>query len=94
MSCPYNEQTESSKATDDSDLRVISSIPKVPKPGSETSSNWKYPSNKMFYEAMKRKGTSSLIDDPRQLDIIVTIHNVINEQCWAKILEWEQFMGQ
>lgn len=50
------------------------------------SGNWVYPSEKMFFEAMKRKG-----HDPRSTDMqtVVPIHNAVNERAWAEIKEWE-----
>ena len=60
--------------------------------------NWVYPSPKMFWEAMNRKGTlpAHLKDTnseatKEELDWIVTIHNVVNEQCWQEVCKWEQF---
>jgi len=49
--------------------------------------NWTYPSPKMFYEAIKRKGWQ-----PPEQDIenVVKIHNVVNERCWQEILKWEK----
>ena len=40
----------------------------------------------MFFNAMKRKSW-----DPKEKDmrVVVPIHNVVNEQAWKKILEWE-----
>lgn len=59
---------------------------------------WVYPSPKMFWEAMNRKGTlPTHLSDPsspktqEELDWIVTIHNVVNEQCWQEICKWERF---
>ena len=61
-------------------------------------SMWVYPSPKMFWEAMNRKGTlPAHLTDPsspktqEELDWIVTIHNVVNEQCWQEICKWERF---
>ncbi|CAJ2511328.1 Uu.00g069530.m01.CDS01 [Anthostomella pinea] len=50
------------------------------------SGNWIYPSEKMFFEAMKRKG-----HDPRTADMrtVVPIHNAVNERAWAEIKAWE-----
>jgi len=60
--------------------------------------NWLYPSPKMFWEAMNRKGTLpphlSNPESPKtqeELEWIVTIHNVVNEQCWQEICKWERF---
>ncbi|KAI1506672.1 cytochrome c and c1 heme-lyase [Biscogniauxia marginata] len=50
------------------------------------SGNWIYPSEKMFFEAMRRKG-----HDPRTADMrtVVPIHNAVNERAWAEIKAWE-----
>lgn len=60
--------------------------------------NWVYPSPKMFWEAMNRKGTlPAHLKDPNseetkeELDWIVTIHNIVNEQCWQEVCKWEKF---
>jgi cytochrome c heme-lyase len=82
--------------------RVVSSIPRSSKPGAtacpanaegETgadaaSGNWVYPSEKMFFEAMRRKG----LDGARAEDMrsVVPIHNAVNERAWRDILEWER----
>lgn len=54
--------------------------------GRDASGNWVYPSEKMFFDAMKRKGY-----DAREVDMrtVVPIHNAVNERAWAKIKEWE-----
>lgn len=51
------------------------------------SGNWIYPSEKMFFEAMKRKG-----HDPQATDMrtVVPIHNAVNERAWAEIKAWEE----
>lgn len=47
---------------------------------------WEYPSEQMFYNAMKRKGW-----DPKEQDMtsVVSIHNTVNERCWLQVLAWE-----
>ena len=64
--------------------RVVSSIPMAE--GSE-SKNWIYPSEQMFFDAMRRKNW-----DPNEVDMktVVPIHNAVNERAWAQILEWEK----
>jgi cytochrome c heme-lyase len=49
--------------------------------------NWIYPSEKMFFDAMKRKNY-----DPQATDMaaIVPIHNAVNEKAWEKIKQWEE----
>ncbi|KAI5863562.1 cytochrome c and c1 heme-lyase [Durotheca rogersii] len=51
------------------------------------SGNWVYPSERMFFDAMKRKG-----HDPRAADMraVVPIHNAVNERAWAEIKAWEE----
>ncbi|OBR03307.1 Cytochrome c1 heme lyase [Colletotrichum higginsianum IMI 349063] len=53
----------------------------------EATGNWIYPSQKMFFDAMKRKG-----HDTRAADMatVVPIHNAVNERAWKEIKEWEQ----
>ena len=81
--------------------RVVSSIPRSSTPGpsscpsnheqetgASAGGNWIYPSEKMFFDAMKRKG----YDAARAADMqtVVPIHNAVNERAWAEILRWEQ----
>ncbi|KAJ2689370.1 Cytochrome c1 heme lyase [Coemansia spiralis] len=53
----------------------------------EEAPMWIYPSEQMFFNAMKRKNWN-----PHETDMktVVPIHNAVNERCWAHILEWEQ----
>ena len=46
-----------------------------------------YPSEKMFFEAMKRKGYASEAED---MKTVVPIHNAVNERAWKEIKEWER----
>jgi cytochrome c heme-lyase len=48
--------------------------------------NWVYPSEKMFFDAMKRKGHDTRAGDMRT---VVPIHNAVNERAWAEIRQWE-----
>lgn len=72
--CPVSNQ-------EDGPNRVHSSIPR------SKSGNWIYPSPEMFYNAMKKKGYDHGREDA---EIIVPIHNMINEQCWVEIMKWEK----
>ncbi len=87
--------------------RVISSIPRAEfapatttpspiSPATDTvppsSSKWIYPSEKMFFEAMKRKNHSPNASD---MATVVPIHNAVNERAWGEIKDWErQFAAQ
>ncbi|KAI4105319.1 MAG: hypothetical protein L6R37_002769 [Teloschistes peruensis] len=52
----------------------------------EPLGKWIYPSEKMFFEAMRRKSFS-----PHESDMssIVPIHNAVNERAWSLIKTWE-----
>jgi len=52
--------------------------------------NWIYPSEEMFFNAMKRKSYN-----PNETDMqtIVPIHNAVNERAWKEIKEWENGRG-
>ncbi|KAG9293855.1 hypothetical protein G9A89_019193 [Geosiphon pyriformis] len=48
---------------------------------------WIYPSEQMFFNAMKRKNWQPQEED---MAVIVPIHNAVNEKAWREILEWEK----
>ncbi|KAK0649888.1 cytochrome c/c1 heme-lyase [Cercophora newfieldiana] len=54
--------------------------------GASATGNWIYPSEKMFFDAMKRKGHDAKAAD---MKTVVPIHNAVNERAWAEILRWE-----
>lgn len=68
-----------------SDDRELSSIPRA-----GTGKNWVYPSQRQFFNAMKRKNF-----DPQAADMqtIIPIHNAVNERAWMEILKWEDGYG-
>ena len=87
------------------DDREVSSIPRTdlaPPPegaspanneqetGQSKSGNWIYPSEQMFFNAMKRKKY-----DPKTRDMqaIIPIHNAVNERAWMEIKRWESGRG-
>ena len=53
--------------------------------------NWVYPSEQMFYNALKRKGYAVNEKDMRA---VVAIHNTVNERTWSEILKWEERRGE
>lgn len=65
--------------------REISSIPRT-----GADSNWIYPSQKQFFEAMKRKNWDPSATD---METVVPIHNAVNERAWYHILKWEEGRG-
>merc|ERR1712137_516816 len=66
--------------------RVRSSIPRgaAPEPDKE---KWEYPSEQMFYNALRKKGWQGVKED--DIPAIVAIHNTTNERAWAEVLRWE-----
>jgi cytochrome c heme-lyase len=79
--------------------RVISTIPRSSDPGpaacpdnneqetgASKTGHWVYPSEKQFFDAMKRKGHEAAAAD---MKTVVPIHNAVNERAWAEILKWE-----
>ncbi|EGD83417.1 hypothetical protein PTSG_04025 [Salpingoeca rosetta] len=69
--------------------RVISSIPKAdftPAHQEQGESHWHYPSEQMFYNAMKRKGWKP---EERDMSTVLAIHNAVNETAWRQVQEWE-----
>ena len=70
-----------------SSATCTSAPPSSPSAGS--AGNWIYPSEQMFFDAMRRKRYS-----PRTADMasIVPLHNAVNEKAWAEILAWERRM--
>lgn len=51
---------------------------------------WVYPSQQMFYNAMRRKGWSP---DERDMESVVAIHNAVNERAWQEVVAWEAAAG-
>jgi len=60
-------------------------------PNPHTGQTWVYPSQQMFWNAMKRKGWQWGPDDIKSndMDHIIKIHNANNESAWQEVLKWE-----
>lgn len=56
----------------------------------EASGNWIYPSQEMFFNAMKRKGHDA---QEKDMSSVVPIHNAVNERAWTEIKKWEEGRG-
>lgn len=67
--------------------RVQSSIPK-----GGTAGTWLYPSPQMFFNSLTRKGKGDDVSEV-EVDVIVAIHNNMNERTWKQIVDWEAFEG-
>lgn len=85
-SAPSDPAPATSSSPSLSTSRETSTIPRW----SDTEGDqgpWVYPSPAQFYNAMSRKNQSP---QARDMDIVVPIHNAVNERAWAQILQWEQ----
>ncbi|KLU86918.1 cytochrome c1 heme lyase [Magnaporthiopsis poae ATCC 64411] len=96
-------QTPPKRASHLDEGRVVSSIPRAtsssssPKTPSNhenesgadaATGNWVYPSENMFFDALRRKGNTG---GARAADMrtVVPIHNAVNERAWHEIKAWE-----
>ena len=63
----------------------------IPMGGKHAGNVWVYPSQQMFYNAMRRKDW-----DPAERDMqtVVPIHNAVNEEAWRLIMQWEHTLHQ
>ena len=69
--------------------RQISSIPKN-EPSTEEGT-WTYPSEIMFYNALRRKGHEPTADE---IAPMLAVHNFLNEAVWEEIKKWESLHNQ
>ncbi|ETV74983.1 hypothetical protein H257_10588 [Aphanomyces astaci] len=70
--------------------RVQSTIPMgsfVPQHQTEGQQTWQYPSEQQYFNAMKRKGWDP---EERDMKVIVSIHNTINEKGWSDVVAFER----
>ena len=63
--------------------RVKSTIPK-----GGTDGTWLYPSPQMFYNSLVRKNKADNVD-VGDVNMVVAIHNEMNERTWKLLGEWE-----
>ncbi|GHP03292.1 hypothetical protein PPROV_000204700 [Pycnococcus provasolii] len=82
-----------SQASGLSTSRVTSHIPvspatqdNLPKHQDTNTRFWQYPSESMFFAAMRRKGWDP---DSEDMKSVVAIHNAVNERCWHEVSWWE-----
>ncbi|MCJ1383065.1 Cytochrome c1 heme lyase [Xylographa soralifera] len=81
---PRADPTVSTTTPNPSSTKVANSEQET---GSDAKSgNWIYPSERMFFEAMKRKNYDPVATD---MTSIVPIHNAVNEKAWKEIKDWE-----
>ncbi|KAI9797800.1 MAG: Cytochrome c1 heme lyase [Piccolia ochrophora] len=74
--------------------RASPSVPHAvpaPDPHTSRSGNWIYPSEQMFFAALRRKNHTAAQE--ADMRAIVPIHNAVNEKAWKEIKEWEKGRG-
>ncbi|OLL22906.1 putative cytochrome c1 heme lyase [Neolecta irregularis DAH-3] len=85
---PVHPQQESrtSQKTILSKSRQLSSIPR----SDQSSQNWIYPSEQMFFDSMIRKQQKP---EEKDMKYVVPVHNAVNERTWMEIMKWEKGRG-
>lgn len=58
--------------------------------GAPKDANWEYPSPQQFYNALVRKGWET---PEEHVEMMVLVHNFLNERAWREVLDWERDMG-
>ena len=82
---PHLSQTASaSQSTQLPTERTESSIPRGDEGGGRV---WEYPSPQQFHNALLRKGMET---DEGDVEMMVQIHNFLNERAWDEVQKWEQ----
>jgi hypothetical protein len=89
----FDHSRQAGQKTHLSTVRTVSTIPKgefSPEHQPKDKEKWVYPSEQQYYNAMKRKGYNP---SERDVPSVLYIHNVVNEQGWSKVKEWEAYCG-
>jgi len=74
------------EATSDSTCRGQESSRGIAGAAGNVPTNWVYPSEQMFFNALKRKGYAAREED---MQSVIAIHNTVNERTWQHIMKWE-----
>jgi cytochrome c heme-lyase len=75
--------------------REVSSIPRPQHvgdgedllPEDRHDGKWEYPSPQQFYNALVRKGWET---PEESIEMVVAIHNFLNERAWEEVMAWEK----
>ncbi|KAJ7625557.1 cytochrome c/c1 heme lyase-domain-containing protein [Roridomyces roridus] len=78
-----SQQPSSSQSVALPTARTESSIPRDP------ATKWEYPSPQQFYNAIARKGRETP-EELAHVEMMVEIHNFLNEQAWHEVVKWEK----
>lgn len=86
---PYDKATEVSGCPVPHDQRAAM-VGGAKKDEPEDDKNWEYPSPQQFYNALVRKGWET---PEEHVEMMVMVHNFLNERAWQEVLDWEKEMG-
>ncbi|KAJ2002501.1 holocytochrome c synthase [Coemansia thaxteri] len=78
-----SQDMHSGQTTQLSTERELSTIPRS---NASAESVWEYPSPQQFYNALARKNMPA---PEEYVDVMVDIHNFLNEGAWNQVLKWE-----
>ena len=67
--------------------RTASTIPRPLTGDAGEEQVWDYPSPQQFYNALVRKGWET---PEESVEMMVFIHNFLNERAWQEVLQWEK----
>lgn len=89
---PYDKATEASSCPVPHDQRsaMMGGAKGESKAKAEDDKNWEYPSPQQFYNALVRKGWET---PEEHVEMMVMVHNFLNERAWLEVLDWEKEMG-
>ncbi|KAK9365126.1 cytochrome c/c1 heme-lyase [Lipomyces kononenkoae] len=88
---PRSSATTAVPSNEDESLQKVREVSSIPRAEAFVgSSNWVYPSEEMFFNAMKRKNWNP---EAKDMKTVVPIHNAVNERAWMEILKWEASTG-
>ncbi|GAA5982046.1 hypothetical protein JCM10908_004716 [Rhodotorula pacifica] len=87
MACPvaHGNSEASTSAAAGTGAGAGGSAPVAPE--STKTGQWEYPSPQQFYNALVRKGWET---PEESVEMMVDIHNWINEEAWAQVRQWEE----
>ena len=58
----------------------------------KASSNWIYPSEQQFFNALRKKGWNDV--QAEEIPSVLEIHNTVNERTWKQVIRWEEGMDR
>lgn len=80
-------RSEGERAAGASACPVKHDQPAQSAPAPAKTNSWEYPSPQQFYNALVRKGWET---PEESVDMMVKIHNWLNEEAWQQIRRWEE----